>query len=1557
MANCEQNNDFPKPDLANAIKPEKNMPERISQKDGLDYVAPRERNSKQYRLLGSFAQRGGKDEAEPELPHERTFKTTPQLGSVLDSETKISVTVDSSANRPNKSLDELEINKDYSNKKETDISQSQELTKKLDSNINMNFTPSIKIGDTVFINSTRQYKNSSLDITGERKSKEDYSIPDNNTHTKKNSNTTNIDNDNSRFIKTNSTIPTYGPEKNVKTSTEKTIDANTAFISPKEYDDLNIYSDIEIKREKEISLSDIDGKKQELEISDTKQTSKSLKEIDEPNKGEEKQELKIDDTDQTSKGLKEIDEPKDGDEKGLVYIEENDRLNKKNLQEIDEIDRQNKKDFNEIENNNQSSEKSLYDIGDIIPQGQKSLEEIVYNDNRISKPNINEVEINAGSSIDKDNVTVGESELSQKTNLLYNIKTPEHQTVENNYDVKKTLRNKDVADNTQADNSLSPMFNKNLSDDMEPIERKIKSSTDGITAESFSGFDSVTNEEIDAIIFDPQNKNYTENVFDKNFVSDNNSNSNFNYYENDFNSIKSNIDTNIEFDNTGKFITSTLRKEETEAVSSIGLVNPPDQENNRWDYKTIIENNIGEKVKASGEITDANSYSSIDTSSDGIIHQEIYPNDPVNIGSSAIQINNTTANIKNENYIYDEFSSPRNIDINYEQQNTEISTPRSIVEEAESVLNIDTAEQYGARADYTLFESDRSINDNITNQGISTLGIKKANMVIEPVSNLQSNINAIYYNDEIDKIIGIRTNIKLDSITGLHINWNSYSSEFAVYNNNIEDNIVDRLVVSSVKDILTAPVGQENYNFIYNIASFVNRAIPSNIIYGDNESTAGLETRQTLGGFSLKALYDLATVNTLDDTFWSEVSLDDNGEVILDTDGNQVTEIHSNYNGEARQLLDTAGNIIGYSYYNQESKNFNYEKIIGIRTNLKLDGTKEEIIEDKITIKYIDWDNYNSELAIYNDDTEDEISDRLVVTSTQNMSTLPVGQEHYNFTYSPSIKEGNIASKNSIVSNYSSTNAFLGTSEFGIHNYSLPANKSLLPSSSDYIAGETSSIGLSSSRDIETADDAFKPLWQMVQNIGSASSINNSINDVRGIINNVGQLFNDNFYKQFIGTSFSLNNDFGNIMRRFATVDIPVVAGSFLRSYNMMGGQDPFAQALGAVDSIKDLVSTTATLMNQPGAFLANLLRGESGSFETFTGGGSSMINIATQGTEGKFGGLGQAFFGNSNESNDINDSFAVRGSQWKTTPGQTMFNSATTENAQPYNKDFIVNEINVDRLNRKDLAKETHLTEYAAYKTFMSGYEGIRELANEDISIGEKRYPTKNEAWDINTFRTQTIRQKAATTKPITGGTITPYDLWKKNNVYAYLQQSEADDPSASTGFVPNPESLIHNKQSEGTFYDHIVVSSNGQGSLSGDAEWNLLTTDKEDKIWKQISSIPTKSLKYNSDIIFQAENKIKQEFHVLGEDGKLNDEQIRNIDPHDIEIRFNSMIKPENQVETKSIFLNINESNNYGGGKRAFIEKNRNNMLILLGYETPEPSQQTQQISRSNASSQPIG
>lgn len=1526
MANCEQNNDFQKPDLANAIKPEKNIPERISQKDGLDYVAPQERNSKQYRPLGSFAQRNGKDEAEPELPHERIFKTTPQLGTILDSEAKISVTVDSSADRPNKSLDELEINKDYSNKKETDISQSQELTKKSNSNIDMNFAPSIKIGDTVFINSTRQYKNSSLDITGERKSKEDYSIPDNNTHTKKNSNTTNIDNDNSRFIKTNSTIPTYGPEKNIKTSSEKTIDANTAFMSPKEYDDLNIYSDIEIKKEKDISLNDIDEEKQELEISNTIQTSKGLKEVDEPNESEEKQELEIDDTTQTSKGLKEVDEPKDGDEKGLVYIEEKDRLNKKGLQDIDEIDRQNEKDFNEIDSSDKPSEKSLYDIGDIIPQGQKGLEEIIYNDNRISKPNINEIEVNAGSSIDKEGVTIGESELSQKTNLLYNIKTPEHQIVENNYDVKTTLRNKDIADNTQADNSLSPMFNKNLSDDIEPIERKIKSSTGNITAESFSGFDSVTNEEIDTVIFNPQNKNYTENVFDKNFVSNNNSNSNFNYYENDFNSIKSNIDVNEEFDNTGKFISSTLRKEEAEAISAIGLVNPPDQENDRWNYKTIIENNVGEKVKASGEITDANSYVSIDTSSDGIVHQEIYPNDPVNIGSSAIQINKTIASIKNENYIYDEFYSPRNINLSYEQQNIETSTPRSITEEAENVLNSNTVEQYRARADYTTedkitgirtniksntdfkninadgfdnntdvitvtninaddstledvvqkqitsrvdytsFSSDRIASnhfDDVANQGISTLGIKKDNAVIEPVSNIQSTINAVYYNDDIDEIIGVRTNIKLDSITGLHIDWNSYNSEFAVYNDDIEDDIADRLVVSSVKDIIQNPIGQENYNFIYNISSFANRAVPTNITYGDNESTTAVETtevRQVLGGLSLKAGYDAAIVNTIDDLFWSEVVLDDNGEPRLDDNGNQITEVHSNYNGEARQLLDADGNIIGYGYYNQENKNFSY--------------------------------SFNS-------------------------------------------KEGNVASKNSIASDYSPSNIFWGSKEFGLNDYELPEGNFYLPSSSDYIEGETSSIGLASSRDIETAGAEFNPWWQMLQNVGSITGVNSAINDVSGVISNITQIFNGNFYKQFIGTSFSLNNDFGNVMRRFATVDIPIVAGSFLRSHNMMGGQDTLAQTLGAVDGIKDLVSTSATLMNQPGAFLANLLRGESGLFETFTGGGSSMINIATQGTEGKFGGLGQAFFGNSNESNDINDSFAVRGSQWKTTPGQTIFQRATTEAAQSYNKDFIVNEINVDKLDRGDLAKETHLTEYAAYKTFISGYESIRELANEDIISGEKRYPTKNEAWDVNTFRTQAVRQKASTAKPITGGTITPFDLWKKDNVYAYLQQPETSDLAASYGYASTALPLIHNNtDSANIFYDHIVVSSNGQGSLTGDAEWRLNKNHKEEEMWRQISSIPN-DLKYNSGIIFKYDNFITQKFHSITKEEALNTEEIRSLDPHEIEIRFDPKLKPENQATTKSILLgSTSEDNyNYSGGRRAFISKNSGKVLILLG------------------------
>ena len=184
----------------------------------------------------------------------------------------------------------------------------------------------------------------------------------------------------------------------------------------------------------------------------------------------------------------------------------------------------------------------------------------------------------------------------------------------------------------------------------------MKDSGNNINAESFSGFENATNEEIDSIIFNSYRKNYTDNVLDKNFTSDNNLNSNINYYDNDFNGITSNINLNQQYNNVGTFAATTPRKDEVEAISSIGMTNPPDQENDRWDYQKIIEDNQGEKIKASGEIINANSYVSIDTSSDDIIHQEIYPNDPVNVGSSAIQVNKTTANIKNENYIYDEFS-------------------------------------------------------------------------------------------------------------------------------------------------------------------------------------------------------------------------------------------------------------------------------------------------------------------------------------------------------------------------------------------------------------------------------------------------------------------------------------------------------------------------------------------------------------------------------------------------------------------------------------------------------------------------------------------------------------------------------------------------------------------------------------------------------------------------------------------------------------------------------------------------------------------------------------
>jgi len=1570
MSNCNQDK-TPQPDLTNAIKPEKNIPERIAQKNDVDYITPHNRDSKSYRPIGSFSQREGKNDAEPELPHTRPSRNNLYLGNILDSETKSFIDINSVNNKENKSSDELIINNIESKKNGLEIDQNQQLTTKLNNDININSIPTIKIGDTIFVNSTRQYKNSSIDIINKRESKQDYNIPSNNTRISKDFNTTDVDSDN-RFIKTDKNVPVHGPERNGKTS-EKNIDVNTAFINPKDYKDLNVFTNLINKKENDLDIKNESQVKEEVHFSTTNALHKKEVDVNNPPEAELKSEYKIDDVISSSKKNKEIANPTDGEEKNSPYIDDVNRINNKELNDIDEIIQQNQKGLQEIDSNDLQIQKERLEIEEINSQNEKELFEIDENNNRISKPNINNIDYIASSSINKEYSTLIESETLQKTNLNYDIKTPEHQIIENNYDTTSSLRNKDVADDIPTNNSPFDMFNKNLSDDIKSSQRIIKDSINNITAESFSGFNqNTTNEEIIAIISNNNKTEYDLNVLNQDFISKNNYNLNFNYYNDDFNSIVSNINFEAEMSiNAGKLIPSTPRKTSINAVSSIGAISPLDQEDNRWDYQSIIENNSEEKAKASGEAITANSYVSINTSSHNLINQEIYSNTIIDIDSSAIQVNNNIANIKNKNYIYNDYSSPRNVSINYIQQGYDLTTPRKIAAGGERILNTQNiTSQSQIRADYTdniitgtrtnlkLETNFRVINAagfDSTNDTITITDISLNPYITNISQQITSRIDYTHFSTRIE-------DIKLDSNTGLPINWTNYESGIAIYNDIRDDDIIDRLVVTSVIDHLTAqPVGQENHNFIYNITSFGNRSIPDDIIYkGDNPLTATVETthtRQTLGGTSLKASINSSIVNTIDDTFWSEVKIGDDGEPERDANGNLVMVLHSNYNGEARQILNSDGNVIGFSYYNQEDQNFSYS-FSDINNNLskaKYNTNIVNTVDDKFwtEISYDEAGNEKKEIHTnYNGKSKQILNDNNDVIGYSYYD-----QEDQNFSYSFYKKEGNIASKNSIISNYSPSDTFSGNKEFGLNNYEFPTGNFFLPFSSDYIEGETLSVGLSSSRDIETANSDFNPWWQMLLNIGSITGVNNAINDVSGIISNVAQLFNGNFYKQFIGTSFSLNNDFGNTMRRFATVDIPVVAGSFLRSYNMMGGQDTLAESLNAIDGIKDLVSTSASVMNQPGAFLANLLRGQSGVIDVFTGGGTSMINIATQGSTGKFGGLAQSFSNNLNESNDISDSFAVRGSQWKTTSGQTIFNRATTDLGQPYNKDFIVDQIFGNKsineiLDRKELAKETLLTEYAAYKTFISGYEGIRELANEDISTSQKKYPTKEEAWDINKPRTQTNRQKSATAKPITGWA-KPFDLWKATNVNANLSIKEEKDSAASEGFVSNPEPLIHNKQSNETFYDHIIVSSNGQNTFTGDSEWKLLTTDKNDNIWKQISSIPHANLKYNSDIIFQAENRVKQEFHSIGIENKLNPEQVRSLDPHDIEVRFNPRLNPEEQTTTKSIFLSIaNDNNNYGGGKRAFIEKNKDNMLILLDEKQSQP----QQMSRNNAPAQSL-
>lgn len=677
--NCDQNGNnsgnrsvgpgVPDPNKEGILKPENNMPEKRSQKDGQNYIAPSEKSTKRIRPLGSFARgsvkeiedfsvpvnqnskkehnvpqpidKTSKDEAEPGLPNTRPEKDELYYADTETSEDKISVEVASPAERDGKSDNEVNISSDSSQKESPEINQPQGEVKE-DEDIKIDSEATQKTSDEISIQSNRQIKDSNLDVDRTHTQKRGGEYVDENTHTQKDFVTKEVRGEDG-VIKEEDSIDATTSAKSVKIDYENknAIDATVAFKSPKEllgfdWDEVkdkekteeNVGPDEDHTSKEEIDFpeteatekteeeipSTIAEEKEEVEIERTTSVEKDEVEVNEAPEGEEKSELDIPHTESEEKQLFELDEAPEGEEKSeseIPYTESEE----KQLLELDEASAGEEKDGPEIENTT-SVEKDFLEI-----------EEIAVGD---GKPTNNEIETEADSALNEDSIPPSDVESS----LLYDISTPQSgQILENDYDVETTLRNKDAVDEDETQNG----------------------------------------------------------------------------------------GMNVSFiDDDGNIVNGTIDNNRNLKSSSIDSVSP-------------------------------NTYSSIDTSSDGVIHEEIYNTET---SVSEIAVDKDSSEIYNDNFTYDAYSSPRNVENDF-ASNTgtfDITTPRKSTSAFENRVGKEdyVSDQSQVNANYDEFTSPRKVDTEFEHQDFITSNPRKDTSLVESVVGAdqnptqQSQINANY---------------------------------------------------------------------------------------------------------------------------------------------------------------------------------------------------------------------------------------------------------------------------------------------------------------------------------------------------------------------------------------------------------------------------------------------------------------------------------------------------------------------------------------------------------------------------------------------------------------------------------------------------------------------------------------------------------------------------------------------------------------------------------------------------------------------------------------------
>jgi len=1012
MANCDNtSNDsgnlgvgpgVPNPNIDSEIlKPEQNIPPRESYKLGENFLEPDNKAQKGIRTLGSFGtqknknendltlptgqrikneqeiqqaiERRGKDEAEPQMPISSTSKIDEKITQIKDSETKKSVDIASTETRPNKNLNEISISSDSKLKELNSINIKSD-SKKDEQEVLESENRDIKIGDQIDLVSSRQIKDSSITITGEKNFKKDEVVEDTNTHEKKDSPSMEVSGANGNQVKVENDINTTAPVVNDKFFNEKDLNVVDIFKNSKKDEVVNVHDSTGKKSESDLGPEEDHTLKFEMDIPSTISVNKTEEEIA-GTIPTEKTEEEIADTTSTEKTEEEIADTT-STEKTEEEIADT-TSTEKDLQEIaDTI----------------STEKDLQEIADTIST-EKDLQEIEEATASQGKPTDVQITTEASSSVNASPITILEAETGGSA-LSYNVNTPaSEQIIENDYDTTSVLRNKDVADNSasRADSEGNVTFideNGNVNTTI----RKIKDSTNTVSALASAGFNpTTTNGEIDTELYDNAVKVlYEDNVLSSNYSTNNNANKNYEY------ELNTNIKANREIEsNEGLLEKETLKQETTtDTHSKIGdVLSDPDQRNERYDY-TELEND-GQVIKGSGDAIGARDFKSIDVSSDGIINQELYPNDPVNIPESANVIDKNISNIYHENFIYDDFGNERNTDISSESNVGlfDSETPKKEVTDPTNQLNLEKPnDQLQNRPEYVgdnnTNDEIKGIRDNklngITNENIIhsnyEASIKIDNAVLnageeresgqentnhdysnyissrnvendfidttvheqntprktvvppnniigntEPLTQLQDRSEYVGDNDINDRIKGVRDN-KLDGITNENIIHSNYESEYKI-NEAAQFNAV------TTDDVIS---GQDKSNFNYdsvqikrpysklsestiNSESFVHgvtQTDETNVVYQDDD---------TDGYTGQVNVQDVLTVTRLDRNV--EYTLNDIDKTKLKIDATTV-----NSEGD---ITD-----IDFNNYNQQPGDFD-------------DGNANEYIPNRDAINYV----------------------------------------------------------------------------------------------------------------------------------------------------------------------------------------------------------------------------------------------------------------------------------------------------------------------------------------------------------------------------------------------------------------------------------------------------------------------------------------------------------------------------------------------------------------------------------------------------------------------------